>query len=498
MYAICTTDTALIATAYTARYLISPLTALFHPLHSSTPPPTPPMPDDACLIADLPYVDASQRVHKDVYGLLVGIKMDTHPKPLRLAITDFTMNENLGQYNAMDLPGGHLDALQVFQVDAYHNRFQGFLQMYKNVFEEELVDYGATPDDMIPLAHRLCLVKVRVQLKTYGSILEGKVITITMADGNLQHKNWSRILVQLAQHYPQLVHECHARFDKVNRLVGSPVKPSESLSELAVTRTEQPAQSQIKLEAGAEAESLQFPDRQPTPPLHSTGSSQDPSDSERDENELHHISFDNGMDNGNSFDNPHISSNFHHAVPASVSSSVVETQPGFESGLEPGSHHITGDKSVPQWTVSRLLGAREEDVAGRTITVNAYVVATVPDDWTLVCGKQYFQSRGNSVELGDPFYRSLEIIISDHRPQSLVLDPETALSVRLQDEDLELFFNNASVEYNYTHMGGQAATLRYPDEPLQLHLYRKDVKISYNMSMPMWSARGLYMADLVS
>ncbi|EDK36158.2 predicted protein [Meyerozyma guilliermondii ATCC 6260] len=441
------------------------------------------MPDDSCLISDLPYVELSQGVYKDVYGLLVGIKMDTAPKPLRLAITDFTMNEKIGLYNAMDLPGGHLDALQVFQVDAYVNRFQVFFQMYRNVFREELLEHGSTSEDMIPLFHQLCLVKVRVQLKKYDDILEGRLVNIALADGNLRHQNWSRILVQLNQLYPQLIHENQTRFDMVNRLLGNPVsKTTEtSSSESVVNRTEQPAQSQIKLEAAAEAESLQFPDRQPTPPLHSTGSSQDPSDSDNDDNdEIHHISFDNAQQAYNT-----AQSNI------STNSSVVETE------VPASNHRAIVEDVVPSWTVSRLLSAKEEDVAGRTITVNAFVVATIPDDWTLVCGKQYFQSRGNSVELGDPFYRSLEIIISDHRPHSQVLDPETALSVRLQDDDLESFFNNASVEYNYTHMGGQAATLKYPDEPLQLHLYRKDVKISYNMSMPMWSARGLYMNDLV-
>lgn len=433
------------------------------------------MVDDACLIGDLPYVHSSRRTHKDVYALVVGIKTETHPKPLRLAITDLTTNPNVGKYNAMDLPDGHLDAFQVFQVDAYSERLRDLFLAYRNVFGEDLVAAGAGSDDMVPLAHKLCVVKIRVQLKVWDNILEGRCESIALASESNRHANFTRLLVELKMVYPRLLAENGARFEVLNALLGSPVSLPALLSELAANRTEQPAQSQIKIEAATEAESLQFPDRQTTPPLYSTGSSQDPSDSDG-ENPSQLVSFDNA---------PQV----YHTARADLPK---------ESVVDPSDDVVRrGATRDEPWTIGKLLASKESEIAGRTFCVSAFVVATIPNDWTLVCGKRYFQARGNRVELGDPFYRLLELIVCEKRPLTPVLDPGPTLSVRLQGDDLESFFSNASVEYNYTHMEGQAATLRYPDEPLQLNLYRKDVKIAHNYSVPMWSARGLYMEDLV-
>lgn len=463
------------------------------------------MPDE-CLISDLPYAQTAQKVHRDIYVLLVGIKVDAHPKPLRLAVTDFSTNDNIGKYNAMELPGGHLDAFKVFQVDAYNERLSPLFSKYHKVFQSELVNHNEGSDDMIPLAHKLCMVKIRVQLKVYDGILEGRCVSISLADADTRHHNFSRLLVQLATLYPQLVHENQQTFDTVNGLLGNPVLHPETmnLSRLGPARTEQPAQTQIKMEA-LEAGSLQFPDRQTTPQLQSSSSSQDPSDSENEND--HMISFDGPVNTETQAPQQQHQRNPQHERQHQQHNQQYQDHPHHQH--QPPQQLLVAEQSYPPsqnntepfydepWTVHKLLQAKESEISDRTITVSAYVVATIPNDWTLVCAKNYFLSRGNKVEVGDPFYRSLEFIISDSRPQSKVLDPQNTLSVRLQDEDLELFFNNASVEYNYTHMEGQSATLRYPDEPLQLHLYRKDVKISYSMHMPMWSARGLYMSDLV-
>ncbi|ODV82277.1 uncharacterized protein CANTADRAFT_4295 [Suhomyces tanzawaensis NRRL Y-17324] len=468
---------------------------------------------------DLGTLPISKLTHKDIDNyqatiFCIALRLDHYDKgntPDILHVTDFSRNSRLRNFQKpITISEYNIDDDQTLNVSAFRNKLTPVLveydQMSRNRFNQIRYDENARGCKKM-LLNNLVILKLNVDFRLYNNQLQGRCNTIAIVDKNNDDcERLREFYARMVQHLPREF------FDDLGNLP-SKLIPAEFLNQLK-RQTEMPV---VRDTQHYRAEAINNTiDTQNYRTVQSPASSQrapindfsQPVDSGESSQEFYSqaTALHKPSQVSTSYSSSN-SSNNRDTLAAQVkreTNNTVITDLEFPEDYVPDEVHSPTPRQPVQSDLrtNSIFGKLNRD--GKNIGENvvirtpAYVVGSIPVDWTHICTKSY----RSDLKLTDPKYQRLELILSDippNRHQEVSLTAENSLVITFAEEDLSSFFHNAPIEKIYISLAKLGTAFwKNRGERFNFEIHKKLIEINEDdATASVWTARNFGVSDLI-
>lgn len=172
-------------------------------------------------------------------------------------------------------------------------------------------------------------------------------------------------------------------------------------------------------------------------------------------------------------------------------------------------------KRMTQWTEAEGnfeyfsiadLNRMDEIDLNKIYKIKGYIVGINPSDWIYGCVKSYkFNEFDKKYELSDPFFRGIDIIISDLNPNDFktsekLLTPDNSITINIDDDELEYMIGENQIELNYLYIKDITTMfykLRDESKIINFKIFKKKKKISLSplKELSFWTAYNFKLSE---